>query len=476
VDLASIAAARAQTPGARVHVAGVVTAGAGILGTDELVAVQDSSGGIFVRLSTADPSLSIGRSIEVEGTLSAPYGQLEIRQLDWLIVGEADKEPAAARRELDEIGEGTEGSLVTIRGTVDSIETDAGRLTITIGDGVNAIRALADPAAGVSRSDVARGDEVLVTGIVGQHASATGRLDGYRLWLRRPTDLIVRDPLATDAPVPTAGPTAGPTAAPTTTVHHDLVSALGTRGAAVDVQAVVTATAGLLDIGGPTIVVDDGTAAVAVILTDAMSVPPVGMLVRVTGKVGRWESGPTIIAAAVAAQGELQAVAPATIDGALDATLEWQLVEVCGRIERYTAAGSRWRLDVNVSGHLVAVLGEPDAGIDVASSDVGRLALVVGIVRRSTSDSAVFQLLPRSVLDFHMGPVPATSSTGSSGSSGSPSPGASITGSPLASISLTTGTVEIGSLAAHIGETVTVAGLVRTPRPRPRPSTTAPGR
>jgi hypothetical protein len=220
---------------------------------------------------------------------------------------------------------------------------------------------------------------------------------------------------------------------------------------------VVTATAGLLDIGGPTIVVDDGTAAAAVILTDAMSVPPVGMLVRVSGKVGRWESGPTIIATAVAAQGELQAVAPAGIDGALDATLEWQLVQVCGRIERYTAAGSRWRLDVNVSGYLIAVLGEPAAGIGVSSSDVGRLALVVGIVRRSTSDSAVFQLLPRSALDFHMGPVPATSDTGSSGSS---IPGASITGSPLASISPTTGTVEIRSLATHIGETVTVAGLV----------------
>jgi RPA family protein len=187
----------------------------------------------------------------------------------------------------------------------------------------------------------------------------------------------------------------------------------------------------------------------------------------VTGKVGRWESGPTILAATVTAQGELQAVAPPTIDGALDATLEWQLIEVCGRIERYTAAGSRWRLDVNVSGNVVAVLGEPDAGIGVASSDVGRLVLVVGIVRRSTSDSAVFQLVPRSVLDFHMGPAPATSDTGSSdtgssdtGSYGSPSPGASITDSPLPSISLTTGTVEIGSLAAHIGETVSVAGLV----------------
>ncbi len=457
VDLASIAAARALAPGTRVHVAGVVTVGAGLLGTDGLIAMQDSSGGIFVRLATADATLPIGRSIEVEGTLSAPYGQLEIRQLDRLIAGEVDKEPAAARRELDEIGESTEGSLVTIRGTVDSIGTDAGRVTITIGDGVSAIRALADPAAAVSRSDVARGDEVLATGIVGQHATATGRPDGYRIWLRRPTDLVVRDPLLTDTPDPTAGPTAAPTAGPTATVHHDLASALGTRGAAVDVDAAVTATAGLFDIGGTTIVVDDGTAAVAVILTDEMAVPPVGMLVRVTGKVGRWEGGPTVIATAIAARGELEAVVPATIAGALDATLEWQLVKVCGRIERYTPAGSRWRLDVNVSGNLVAVLGEPDAAIDVASSDAGRLALVVGIVRRSTSDPAVFQLLPRSALDFHMGPAPATSETAASGSV---TPQAAVTGAKPAQVGPPAGTVEIGSLVTHIGERVTVAGLV----------------
>lgn len=452
VDLESIAAARAQAVGTHVRVAGVVTAGAGTLGSDVLIAMQDSSGGMFVRLSTADTSLAIGRSIEVEGTLSAPYGQLEIRQLDWLLAGEVDKEPAAARRELDEIGEATEGSLVTIRGTVNSVQTDAGRLTITIGDGVNEIRALADPAAAVTRSDVARGDEVLVTGIVGQHATATGRLDGYRVWLRRPSDLVVRDPLATDSP----GSTITPTPAPTPAIHHDLASALGTRGAAVDVKAAVTATAGLFDIGGPTIVVDDGTAAVAVVLTEAMTVPRVGSLVHVAGKVGRWQGGPTIAATSISDLGELEAVVPIAVDGPLAATLEWQLVKVCGQIERYTAAGSRWRVDVNVAGKMVAVLGEPAAGIDITSSDVGRLALVVGVVRRSTSDPTVFQLLPRSELDLHLGPAPSTG-TAASGSAG---PGTSGSDDPLEPLGQSAGTIEIGSVADHVGERVTVAGLV----------------
>jgi hypothetical protein len=56
-------------------------------------------------------------------------------------------------------------------------------------------------------------------------------------------------------------------------VYRDLASALGPAALAVDVEAAVTATAGLLDIGSPTIVVDDGTAAVAVTLPSARGAP-----------------------------------------------------------------------------------------------------------------------------------------------------------------------------------------------------------
>jgi len=183
--LETIAAARAQLPGARVHVAGVVTAEAGLLGADGLLAVEDSSGGIFLRVLTTTEGLTVGRSVEVDGVLAAPYGQLEVRDLVTFTVGDEGADPTAARAELSDIGETTEGSLVSIRGTVDSVTTDGGRLTVTIGDGTSSVRALADPPTGLSKSDVAKGDVVLVTGIVSQRATATGRLDGYRLWLRR---------------------------------------------------------------------------------------------------------------------------------------------------------------------------------------------------------------------------------------------------------------------------------------------------
>ena len=446
-QLETIAAARAEAVGSRVHVAGIVTVGPGLVGADGLFAIEDSSGGIFVRLSTTAEGLAVGRPIEIDGTLAAPYGQLEIRNLGMLVVGTDDREPSPNLVELSDVGEQTEGSLVTVRGTVDSVETDSGRLTIELGDGTSVVRVLADPPTGLSKSDVVRGDVVVVAGIVGQHATATGRLDGYRVWLRRRSDLAVDPPTVTEPPNPPSAPTEEP-------VHRDLASALGTRGATVDVEAAVTATTGLLDLGNPTIVVDDGTAAVAVILPDATDAPPVGMRVRITGKVGRWEGGPTVIASQVTAEGELQAIAPRPVAGSLDGSVEWQLVRVCGRIDKYTRAGARWRLDMLVDGHPVVILGAPAAAVDVAKDSVGRLAVVGGSVRRSTSDSSAFQLLPRMSLDFRLGPPPTTLGAGVAAGS------ARASGAGDSSAGAGDRGVEIGSLADYLGQNVTVAGLV----------------
>jgi len=294
-DLEMIAEARAQLPGTRVHVGGVVTVGPGLVGVDGLLAMQDSSGGIFVRLSAPYCEVPIGSSIEVEGTLAAPYGQLEMRELDWLAAGADDKEPAAIRADLEEIGERTEGSLVTIRGTVESIQTDGDRLTITVGDGVYSVRALADPPAGISRSDVARGDVVLATGIVGQHATATGRLDGYRLWLRRRTDITVRAQIPTDPPDPTARPAAirssgssagepgnadsSPETAPGRIAIAELPQYLDRE---VTVAGLVTASVGGI------VTIDDGTGEVRVggsSASEALSTVEPGDAIEVTGVV-----------------------------------------------------------------------------------------------------------------------------------------------------------------------------------------------
>ncbi len=198
VDLESIAVARTQPAGTGVHLAGVVTVSPGFAGTPGLLAIEDSSGGIFVRLAEQVDGLGPGRSIELVGSLAAPYGQLEVRELKWLSLGSQDAAPAPVGIPLPEIRESTEGSLVAIRGTVDSVTTDSGRLTLAVGDGSVSVRVLADASTGLTRADVTRGDTVQLTGIVGQRASAAGRNDGYRLWLRSRSDLVV---LPGDGPV-----------------------------------------------------------------------------------------------------------------------------------------------------------------------------------------------------------------------------------------------------------------------------------
>jgi hypothetical protein len=294
-DVETIATARAESAGARVRVAGVVTVGPGLLGADNLLAMQDSSGGIFVRLAGPVGELPVGRSVEVEGMLAAPYGQLEIRELDWLTVGSDDQEPAAARMELDQIGEGAEGRLVNVRGTVDSIQAEAGRLTITIGDGTSAVRLLADPPAGISRSDVSRGDVVLATGIVGQHATATGRLDGYRVWLRRPADLVVRAPIPTDPPDPTARPATIRSSTSASSGSGNVGSSPAPASRRVSISSLsehldqeVTVAGLVTETAGGTATIDDGTGTVRVggsSAADALALLEPGDAIEATGPV-----------------------------------------------------------------------------------------------------------------------------------------------------------------------------------------------
>jgi hypothetical protein len=136
--------------------------------------------------------------------------------------------------------------------------------------------------------------------------------------------------------------------------------------------------------------------------------------------------------------------------------MEWQLVLVCGRVARYTPAGSRWVLEVAVAGHQILVLGEPAAGISMSKSAVGSLAVVVGIVRRSSSNSSIFQMVPRTAADLRLASASSTSSVsaGSARASGSVRvQAAAVTGDSGSAI-------EIRSADQYVGKTVTVTGLV----------------
>jgi hypothetical protein len=109
-----------------------------------------------------------------------------------------------------------------------------------------------------------------------------------------------------------------------------------------------------------------------------------------------------------------------------------------------------------VDGQRMIVLGEPAASVSATGMTAGRMAVVTGVVRRSTSDSSVFQLLPRSPLDVRLGPAPETLSALGAASHGTPAAGHPGSTSATAAAPR----VDISALAAHIGERVIVSGLV----------------
>src|SRR5450759_4928991 len=82
--------------------------------------------------------------------------------------------------------------------------------------------------------------------------------------------------------------------------------------------------------------------------------------------------------------------------------------------------------------------------------------MVAGIGRRSTSNSSEFQLLPRSPLDWRLGPVGAARAV--STSSGENAAGLSVVAT--ASGGPAGGVIDIEFVAGHLGLDVTVVGLV----------------
>ena len=193
------------------------------------------------------------------------------------------------------------------------------------------------------------------------------------------------------------------------------------------------------------------------VLPEGVAGPRVGAGVHVVGKTGSLHSGPRVVATLVEGRGDGVAVQPRQVTRALGPSDEWQLVAVCGRVQSLTRAGSRWRADLAVDGQIVAVLAEPGAGIGPAGIVAGRLALATGIVRRSTSDPSVFQLLPRSAADLVLGPAPAPAASGR-GAVAAAAGQASASGASDAPVP--DAPVSVSDIPGHEGETVTVAGLI----------------
>lgn len=455
---------RAQPIGATVRVRGVVTAEAGRLGSAVLIAIADESAGIVVHLATGAIGPERGTTIEVEGKLAAPYGQLEIRPpIDGILVEGAGATPDPLPIVSSQLGEAVEGGLVAVVVLIDKAphRESNGSVTLDAADATTggrlAIRA--DASSGIATSDLPRYASAHLVGIVGQRATRSGLLDGYRIWLRDRADIVLTGtPGASPTPSGSPSPT-GSSAAPIVSIAHALLS----QGDRVRVVGTVTAAGRLLDSSGRVVVIQDATAAVAVRLSTGTATPRVGARLRVDGTVGRAYGAPRIAATDAVVTGTASSVLPLALRTAPGTAHEWRLVRVEGEVVDVHKLGDRWRAEIAVGSSRLLVSGLPDSGLDATALVEGRRATVIGIVRRPypTATDRRFAIVPRSTGDVRLGAAsgpgaidPATGSgSGSNGGPGHASPGTrSAPGGPI--------DVDIATLAEHQGELVRVGGLI----------------
>jgi hypothetical protein len=443
-----------------VTVGGVVTAEAGRLGTPSLIAIQDSTGGIVVKVPDGVVPPVRGVGVIVTGPIADPYGQLEIRPAAG---GIRLTGPGAIPSPDDvlatDLGEGTEGILVDIVGVTSRPPSKgtSGDLTFDFADGSgHAFRVMADGSSAVTATTVPIGRELRITGVAGQRASRKGALDGYRIWIRDRADVGV-----------VAGPGPTPSGAPTSSIAAALAKA---DGVSVTIEATVTAGMALLDSSGRRIVVQDGAGAIEVLLPVGTAGPAVGSVIRVKGTMAHAWGAPRLRAETVEDRHAIVQVQPVTRGSALGQTDEWRLVRISGTITKVERFGDRWRAEVSLVGSKearVPILGQAGAGIPSTRLAEGATVTVIGIVKRPypTATDRRFAVLPRSGADLTTSAPTGSGGSGDSGSGGSNvSNGSGGGGSGV--LDATTGVVDVtpdtdlAALAEHLGAQVRVGGLV----------------
>lgn len=457
----AIVEARSRPLGDPVRIRGVVTAEAGRLGSPALLVIADGTAGIVVRLPAGAVGPARGTDVEVMGTLAAPYGQLEIRPVVGavLVLGSGVAAEPVPILSTD-LGEGVEGRLVSIDVVIDKAphrETNGG-VTLDARDAITGGRLSirADASSGIATADLPRDARATLTGVVGQRATRSGRLDGYRIWLRDRLDIVVTTPPG-GSPSPTGS--AGGAIRPTVSVAQALLS----PGLDVRVVGTVTAAGRLLDPNGRIVVVQDATAAVAVRLPTGARTPRVGARLRVDGVMGRAYGAPRIAAAVVADLGTGAPILPLSLRTGPGAGHEWRLVRVDGVVADVHRSGDRWTAEIAIGSSRILVAGLPGAAIPSTALVEGRRATVIGIVRRPypTASDRRFAIDPRSQGDVRIGGPASSGGTGATGGGAggyaSPGPGAndaspSDPGAPM--------DVDIATLGEHVGAIVHIGGIV----------------
>jgi lamin tail-like protein len=450
----TIAYARGLAPGTRVTVEGVVTAPDGRLGSPGLIAVQDATAGIVVRLANGAPAPGRGARIRVTGVLADPYGQTEARPLAGgvAIIGSG---PLPAALSATRLGETTEGRVVFVQGvqTGSARRSSSGDVSLDLRVGSGLVRIMADESTGLQAGGFLPGATYRMTGIGAQRATHKGALDGYRLWLRDARDVVL---IGRPGPSPSPGPSQGPRPSPGNPVLS-IARALLLDDRDVTVEGVVTVGAALLDSSGRRIVIQDASAAVEVLVPSGSAAPAAGSRLRVSGEMGRAYGAPRLRADEVRKLGRGAMPAPIILRRSPTAAHEWRLARATGIVTTIERSGDRWSAELAVGGQRLLVIGL--AGSEIGSSLVveGRQATVTGIVKRPypTSSDRRFSLIPRERSDIVLSPE-SPGARPSDAPGANPSTGPSTPNAAPGELS----DVYLDDLARHVGRDVRVGGLI----------------
>ena len=364
------------------------------------------------------------------------------------------------------LDESLEGRLVSTGGvlTTRPKRSSGGDLTITLErDGANPVRLIADSSSRVAQASFTIGTTYQVAGVVGQRASRKDAPDGYRICLRDSADLMAGGTAA--SPASTVDATRVPAAPGAAVEVVTIERALGLSDVDVAVEGVVIASATLLDTSGRRIVIQDVSAAIELLLPVGEGAPPVGTRIHAEGRVGVAYGAPRLRAERVDRLAGGQLPAPLVLHGPPATAHEWRLVAITGRIDSVTKLGERWRAELAAGSVRVPIVGQPGSGIASSSLAEGRVATIVGIVRRPfpTAADRRYAILPRFAADLRLegGSVTRQSPTGRQTGredTGVSSGAGTSNGIPAANAGVSD--VDLVDLTAAIGRTVRVGGLV----------------
>lgn len=176
IDLAQV---RQEEKGEMVEVIGVVSVPPGVLGGN---VIYLAGSGVQVYFSKADwPKINLGDSVKLTGEVSANSGEtrLKLAQASDLIITGNGAAPQPHRLETSEVGEETEGWLVTIQGEVTETNGD----TFYVDDGSGEVKVYIKSSTKIDKPQMKKGMAITVTGVVSETSS------GYRVLPRWQEDV-----------------------------------------------------------------------------------------------------------------------------------------------------------------------------------------------------------------------------------------------------------------------------------------------